>query len=132
MKKLFETVQKKIQDVRVSALLVRVAGIAIAVASLIPLYEFSKAGLDYLKRSHIRETTISYADELSRAGQHERASTILENLEKVADYDANTQFHVSLITSRALFFKGGAYQDVEDNITLLIRWLPFLRDPRRQ
>lgn len=106
---------------RLLAMTVRGAGIAIALASLLPLYEVSKAGIDYFKRKHIRQQSIEYASELSGIGHHDRAIAVLETLDNASDYDSAAQFHIALITSRARFFTGGAYQDVEDRIKLLIR-----------
>lgn len=100
---------------------VRLVGFAIAVASLLPIYEFSKAGIDYIKRNHIRSVTIDYASALSEDGQHERATKILSKLDDAADYDANTQFHIALITARARLYTNGQFQNVEDSVNLLIR-----------
>jgi tetratricopeptide (TPR) repeat protein len=93
---------------------------ALLLASVLPVYEFGSRYLDYQRKRQLRAAYVSYATDLLKAGENQRALAIITALKDVDQYDAKTQYVRARILVDTAIRQARQYQEAEDTTNLLL------------
>jgi tetratricopeptide (TPR) repeat protein len=100
----------------------RYVGLPAAIlAAVVPVHNLAKEYFAYRNRDYMRRTYGRYAAELLESGEIDRANTVATWLEKIGEYDVQTQYTKTKIVTLMAIRQGRRHDEAEDMISILLR-----------